>query len=389
MPQVDLTTMTGPQLRQLLDSSRRRGDAALSYTILQEMAARREAPAKRRAAEPHLVAVDLGEPMEADDVPPMPSWRPPAHEPEAFLAPAPRRSSRKTRPARAVASAAAAPTEPLDAGPSPPMETPPLPGLGDADPGPPPAEAADPEDRDLQLHAAGPGSRPAPRQPRFRLAAGLALGIPVGILLGWGSAWIARDALRPPARPAAAPIQTAALAPLAAAIPAPLVPSAAEPAPDIEAPPDPTVGPPPDLSAAPTPPANAQEPAHAPDGRAIEPPSAPAPRSATAEAVSPPEVAQPAPERAVPAVAAGCKAASTPADRQICGDPRLLRLQGELRRAYAEALDAHQDRDLLRQRQLAWRDARNTVSDPDRLARLYEERIRKLNAATAEARQQR
>ena len=49
MPQVNLTNASGQELRQLLDSSRRRGDAALSYTILQEMAARREAPAERRA----------------------------------------------------------------------------------------------------------------------------------------------------------------------------------------------------------------------------------------------------------------------------------------------------------------------------------------------------
>ncbi|MEO8113837.1 MAG: hypothetical protein ABI655_05625, partial [Phenylobacterium sp.] len=76
----------------------------------------------------------------------------------------------------------------------------------------------------------------------------------------------------------------------------------------------------------------------------------------------------------------------TPADRQICGDPELQRLRDDLRRAYAEALAAHQDRALLRQRQLAWRDARNTVSDPERLARLYEQRIRKLDAATADAR---
>ena len=32
-----------------------------------------------------------------------------------------------------------------------------------------------------------------------------------------------------------------------------------------------------------------------------------------------------------------------------------------------------------------WDDARDAVGDPDRLAQLYEERIRRLTAATAEA----
>jgi uncharacterized protein len=63
----------------------------------------------------------------------------------------------------------------------------------------------------------------------------------------------------------------------------------------------------------------------------------------------------------------------------------LQRLQQELRDAYAEALDAHEDRALLRERQLAWKDGRDGVSDPDRLARIYEDRIRRLKAATAEA----
>ncbi|MFI4951101.1 MAG: lysozyme inhibitor LprI family protein, partial [Caulobacterales bacterium] len=90
-----------------------------------------------------------------------------------------------------------------------------------------------------------------------------------------------------------------------------------------------------------------------------------------------------------PAPSAACAAAPTPADREICGDPQLRRLQRELQRAYVQALDAHQDRALLRQRQLAWRDARNAVADPARLARLYQDRIRKLNAAAADARGER
>ncbi len=99
MPQVNLTEISGPELRQLLDSSRRRGDAALSYQILQEMAARREAPARRRPAEPRLVAVELGEPAEADDLPPMPNWRPPPREPED-AAPAPAALPQAAAPAQ-------------------------------------------------------------------------------------------------------------------------------------------------------------------------------------------------------------------------------------------------------------------------------------------------
>ena len=49
------------------------------------------------------------------------------------------------------------------------------------------------------------------------------------------------------------------------------------------------------------------------------------------------------------------------------------------------ALAAHDDKAQLRERQLAWRDARSAVTDPARLTILYDERIRKLNAAAAEA----
>ncbi|WP_296596124.1 lysozyme inhibitor LprI family protein, partial [Phenylobacterium sp.] len=84
-----------------------------------------------------------------------------------------------------------------------------------------------------------------------------------------------------------------------------------------------------------------------------------------------------------------CAGAATPADRVICGDPGLQRLQRDLRRAYAEALAAHEERDVLRARQLAWRDGRSSVTDPARLAALYQQRIRRLDAATADARRSR
>ncbi len=95
MPQVNLSTLTGQELRRLLDASRGRGDAALSYKVLQEMAARREGHVarspfiSRRHSEPHFTAVDLDDPLEDedDDLPPLPAWRLPAREPEAAAAP--------------------------------------------------------------------------------------------------------------------------------------------------------------------------------------------------------------------------------------------------------------------------------------------------------------
>jgi uncharacterized protein len=113
---------------------------------------------------------------------------------------------------------------------------------------------------------------------------------------------------------------------------------------------------------------------------------APAPERRKAEAAKTAEMPRADAPAAVPAVANACATQPTPADRTICGDPELRDLQRELRQAYTKALEAHEDRALLRQRQLAWASARDSVTDSDRLARLYEQRIRKLDAATAEAR---
>jgi hypothetical protein len=223
--------------------------------------------------------------------------------------------------------------------------------------------------------------------------------------VGWLGGWLARDGMSRPATPDAAPVQTAALAPT----PAPALPpqAVAEAAPDSAAtaalgPGD--AQPAPEANATPaSPPPKAQEAAPVLDGTVMELP-APGTEEAEAEAAKAAKaekaaeraraarersaLAQAAPE--APAVAAkGCATQPTPADRAICGDARLRRLQADLRRAYDEALAAHEDRALLREHQLAWRDTRSAVGDPDRLARLYEERIRKLNAATAEARRQR
>src|SRR5436190_20577702 len=107
MLQVDLSTLNGPELRRLLDTTRERGQAALTYQILQEMAARRERVARggprallpgRRPAEPRMIDVELGDPLDDpdDDIPPMPSWRPPLLGPEAAGA---RRSPEPAAPA--------------------------------------------------------------------------------------------------------------------------------------------------------------------------------------------------------------------------------------------------------------------------------------------------
>jgi len=169
MPQFDLSNATGQELRQLLDSSRRRGDAALTYKILQEMAARREAPVERRRfkarrsqAEPQLVAVDLGDPMEApdDDLPPAPNWRPPPHEPEDAIA------------ARPEPEAEVAEPEPPPPPRPPPQETIRPLTLHDADPEPP-HMAPDRSEPSLRLHAQEPLiSRPPRRSGRKHARAG-------------------------------------------------------------------------------------------------------------------------------------------------------------------------------------------------------------------------
>ena len=360
MSQVNLTAVTGQELRQLLDSSRRQGDASLSYQILQEMAARRRAPAERglfkgrrppedrtieaRTIEPRTVEADFGDRAERDDIPPMPAIRLPLTPANTDAAtPPPERRARRRRPPARTAPAVAAP---LDAGR--PLT------LRDPDPSQDDFDARDPG---LRMPAAErPRKRRAGRGLPFPVAAGFVLGIGLGTVVGWYVALLPRDpppvaaVVAPPA-----PIQTAALTPA----PEPVAPEPVAPEPVATEPaPDPT------LAAAPA----AETPAPEVQGEALElppPPPLPAPRKVQ--------------------VASACAKEPIAADRAICGDPELRRLQGDLRRAYNQALQAHEDRTVLRERQLAWRDARNAVTDPDRLAQLYEARIRKLNAATAEA----
>ena len=79
-------------------------------------------------------------------------------------------------------------------------------------------------------------------------------------------------------------------------------------------------------------------------------------------------------------------ARSTPADRLVCSDLSLRLIDLELKDAYARALNARADPQIVGAGQSAWRRARDEVSDPDRLARLYTQRIRELEAAAAAAR---
>ena len=359
MPQLDLSTLSGAQLRQLLDSARSRGQATLAYQILQEMAARREGrEAGRRLDEPRVVALDLGDPLERRDEPEeTPSTAQPFPDDEPALTMDPMAGHGRRQPRRRKAAPPSAPpaAEPSD--------------VWDDDIPPP---EPDPEDLPLQLSSTEPARPPPPPyKPRRRMGAGFVVGIAAGavagVVLGWGLGETAHDALAPAV--AAGPVQAAALAP---APPAPVSMVVAE--------------------AAPAPaPATQLEPANglplAETGEAMPPADVPEIATETAEAPAP---ERPKAETVKTATAVGgeaCAAEPTSADRTICSDPDLRRLQRELRQAYADALEAHEDRALLRERQLAWRDARNEVSEPDRLARLYEARIRKLRAAAAAARQ--
>lgn len=343
MPQINLSSLSGPELRQRLDSSRARGDAALAYEILREMearraeAGRRRADRKRRAGEPRIVDVDLSDPLDkGDELPPMPHWRAPdlvAAEAAAAEAEAARPAPTQDPPRFRTLDAPLALVEP---------EPPPTPRPPEHEPEPLAFEPPPPAERRRDRARSGHG---------LRIAAGFAVGITSGVALGW----FAGDLVR--ATPAAAAPPQAALQVAAQAV---------TPPPVVETPELPPEPPAPDMTIVAEAPAAAEA---AVPAASVEPER---PVFAPADAPAP--------------AADACAAEATPADREICADPDLQRLQRDLRRAYAEALDAHDDRALLRQRQLAWRDARSGVSDPARLARLYEQRIRRLDAAAAQAR---
>lgn len=328
MPQIDLSTLDAPELRRLLDSTRRQGQAAQSYEILQEMEARRQRgprplslSPKRRGAKPRMISVELGDPLDPKDspVPDEDGW-----------------------------------------------DLPPLTLSDDA-----PREAPPPEPE--LFHAEPPRAKAQGWAHWGALI--FAIGLGGGVAAGWWAAG-GPDGKPAPAAPplqAAPPrisaprlaVQTAALTP---AIPPanadlPTAPAAAETAP------------------ATTPIAVTPSPAPA------APPASPSPDPGVGAQTAADTTPEPAPAAKPVETASAEDAAcgSAPADRAICADPKLRRLQGQLRGAYAEALKAHEDRALLRQRELAWAEARNDVTDPEALATLYRQRIEKLRAATADA----
>jgi len=308
MPDVDLSTLAAPELRRLLDAARGRGQATLSYQILQEMEARRDRGARarlpsRKRAEPRVIDLNL-----SDD--PLDRWE-----------------------------------DPLEA----------------AEPAVEPEAATEPEPAaSLYLERDPPPPVAPPRRSRW-IGLGLIVGVAVGVPLGLGMGRIIPE----PVSPLMVPTESAVAVAAPAAATPPVVVPPAPPPPSAPIPADPA-------AVTDTPPANALPPAPAEVAAVTPAPAAPI-EEAKEDALAQPPATK------------GCAGAPTPADRAICGDPNLQRLQRELREAYAQALDAHEDRTLLRQRQLAWRAERDSVSDPDRLAQLYEQRIRKLNAATADA----
>jgi hypothetical protein len=415
MSEIDLSTLSRRELRRLLDVSRERGQAEASYQILREMETRRKAEearkglfAGRRGAKPHVVALDLGDPMDrGKDDPPPPDRRPPSSDPEAKAAPpAPAPKPRRTRKPPAPAAeetpaAEAAPPAPQPREPAAP-ETP----VAETAPAAPEPEAAGhadiaapalqepppaPTGEDQAAPVAAPGPEPASeglfaqplrldrreppaarRAPRNRTGLAFAAGAALGLAAGWGVSQFTRPQPPPAAEDVAATAAAATASPPAAPAEEPAPPEETSPV-AAEFQPDAPL----DLApSAPEPPAEEAKPV------AAEPIDAPPPAETPATAVA-------VPRAEIATETKSCAAEPTPADRAICADPRLRRLQQQLQQAYAEALDAHQDRELLRQHQLAWRDGRNDVSDPDRLAQIYEARIRKLNSATQEALRQR
>lgn len=376
MPTIDLSTLEGPELRRLLDSARRQGQAAQTYEILQEMEARRQSgprpktlALKRPPRKAHTITLALGDPLDLKDDPlleePLPED--PLLDHNADDLPPLTLTPETTR---------AKPREPAPETRRRPSRKP-----------PPPAQP------------------PAARRQGWAHWGALifALGLAGGVAGGWwasdyanGGAPAPAASPAPPAGPAA--VQTAALAPA--------VPPANADTP-VSLAPEPAAGPSPMATQVPPPPAPPEEAVPA----TTSPPAATAPaqtaettpvpaqtRPAAVPTPSPAAVAEAEPSPAkdiIPAKAvqpastetAAC--GSKPADRAICADPKLRHLQGELRQAYAEALKAHEDKTLLRQRELAWADARDNVTDPVQLASLYRERIGKLRAATADALRQR
>ena len=233
------------------------------------------------------------------------------------------------------------------------------------DPGPAPSRGPDPfatspeDDPDDQTFSMGPrdlepfvlpGRNAEPPPPRRGLAL-VALGVLLGAALAGGVFWGTSQMDRTPA-------PTQRLMAVQAAAPPPPPPIAALPTP--ETPREPTAE---TTTAEPVPP---------PDVKA-EPPAPPVRLAKAAESPRRPAGGD-ACGRATPAV--------------VCKDPSLRQADAALREAYIRALNSNADPEVLDAGQAAWRRARNGVSDPEDLARLYDERTRELEAAASAARAQ-
>jgi uncharacterized protein YecT (DUF1311 family) len=215
------------------------------------------------------------------------------------------------------------------------------------------------------------GQRPAPARGGLLLVVGLVAGCLISAGAFWGLGQMNRS-------PAAGRVQAPAprvmvmrpleaaptLAPAPPSEPAPVVPA-------VTAPAKPPVKPSAEIAMKAPPPK--EEEIAKPD-RARRPPP-PAVRLAKADATT-----------GTPVQSSAC-AGSTPADRLVCHDLSLQLFDLQLHDAYRRALNARADPAVVGEGQAAWRRARDEVSDPQRLARLYNQRIRELDAATATARE--
>jgi uncharacterized protein YecT (DUF1311 family) len=196
----------------------------------------------------------------------------------------------------------------------------------------------------------------------------LVLGLVAGCLISggvfWGLGWMDRS---PPAQSAQAPTLRAMVASPLELAPPPR-PEPAPVAPDA-APLVPAMKPPVEVATKAAPPEETIA--------KKEPPSRPPPTVRLAEA----DVTTRKP------VKSGACARSTPADRLVCNDLSLQLFDLQLQDAYRRALNARVDPTVVGEGQEAWRRVRDEVSDPQRLAHLYNERIQELDAATSAAHQ--
>lgn len=112
------------------------------------------------------------------------------------------------------------------------------------------------------------------------------------------------------------------------------------------------------------------------------PASDPPPPLVAAVLATPPSEPVKAAVRAAQGDTAACRTQPTPADRLVCASPDLAVRHRRLGEAYQRALNAGADPAAMALEQAAWRARRDPVADKGRLARLYEARIRGLQAKT-------